>query len=84
MATSIEVPAGIRVVRDAVLVLGRVALGVVAGGGVVSADGGVSSTGNGLSALIDVVSVIDISVSLCCFWQAETPIANASASVGTA
>jgi hypothetical protein len=90
MAISIVVPAGTRVPRDAVLVpddpppdLGGVDFGgVLPGGGVVSAGGGVSSTGYGLSALIEVESVIETSVSVF-FWHAEIPIANVSARAGT-
>jgi hypothetical protein len=47
------------------------------GGVLVDAGGGVSSTGYGLSALVAVVSVIDVSVS-CFFWHAESPTARTS------
>jgi hypothetical protein len=82
------VPDGIRAVRTAG-VLGS--LGVVRGGvrgevlgfdggGVLVAAGGVSSTGYGLSALMAVVSVIEVSVSVF-FWHAESPMASTSNSV---
>jgi hypothetical protein len=84
MATSIVVPAGMRAVRTAGA-LGSLGVvrGVVRGsdgGGVVVAAGGVSSTGYGLSALMAVVSVIEVSVSVF-FWHAERPTAITSNSV---